>query len=436
MSLRLNIVATYVRKKLARLPQCVRDLAVSWHKNLNITIDEGDTYPYVKDSIGTRTDTVYYGQYLDAASGQINFYRTTGSFDYIDPSNGSLITSVLIPATGLYTVPANGICEININPKTNVVIDGILNFLEFDTNVIFSSVPDVSGNKTISFTLFLQEDPNFGAQPDFHNIINFQDVSASTDHFVLYYADTAIDGRTLVFQPSLTFGQSVFIDYDTYSNQIIDVVVTKTTGVISSVSINGDIVSTSVATSVSNYPNANGYIGSNTSPGNYSTAFIWDVVVSGVFSSSGQPFGNTDSSWDDTIGAITASISGSPNSTYILSDSGDTEPVYTSYYPICERAGNVLHDVLENSVHISVDTPVWSESLYGSDYLNQNGFVTKAESDALSYTWETEVNGVNTSLNDNTLVPLAQWEYVNLLDANIDNVLDSNGDQVTLKSNI
>lgn len=224
MGLRLNIVSAYVRKRLARLPACVRDIAISWHKNLGSRIDEGDTYPYVKDSIGLRTDTIYYGQYLNATSGQINFYRTSGTFDYTDPSDGSSITGVSIPGTGLYTIPANGICDI-------ITSDG-------------------------------------------------------------------------------------------------------------------------------------------------------------------------------------------------------------SEYPVCERAGTVLHDVKETGVHISVATPSWSESLYGSDYLNQQGFVTKAESDALGYDWETVVNTTPISLNDNTLIPLGQWDYQPLLDLEGDPVTDSEGDPIYTKENL
>jgi len=53
---------------LAQLPACIADDAISWHKSLNTHVDEGDTYPYVKDAIGTRTDAIYIGQYLDATS--------------------------------------------------------------------------------------------------------------------------------------------------------------------------------------------------------------------------------------------------------------------------------------------------------------------------------------------------------------------------------
>lgn len=176
-----------------QIPSCASGLAVSWHKNLNTTSTEGGTL-YVKDEIGTRTDTVYYGQYLDNTSGQINFYRDSGTFDYTKPSDGTLVEDIVIPASGLYTIPTNGICDI-------VTSDG-------------------------------------------------------------------------------------------------------------------------------------------------------------------------------------------------------------SEYPVCERAGTVLHDTKQNAKHISVAAPSWSETLYGSDYLNQYGYVDKTANDALSYAWETDVNGVYTPLHIDTLVPL------------------------------
>lgn len=173
-------------------------------------VDISPGTPYVEEEIGTRIDTVYYGQYLDATSGQINLYRTTGTYDYTDPSTGNSVTSNAIPGSGLITVPANGICEI-------ITSDG-------------------------------------------------------------------------------------------------------------------------------------------------------------------------------------------------------------SEYPVCERAGTVLHDV-ENGIHISVATPSWSETLYGSDYLNQCGFVDKELSDQQGLPWETVVDGSDVALDDDTLVPVKKNEYINDLDGVLDLIL-------------
>lgn len=187
------------------------------------TTSVSNSFVFIEESIGTRIDRVYFGQYLDSSSGQINLYRSGGTYDYIDPSTGNSVTGNAIPGDGLITIPVNGICEI-----------------------------------------------------------------------------TTSDG---------------------------------------------------------------------------------------------------------------------------------------SRYPICERAGDVLHDILENSIHISVSTPSWSETLYGSDYLNQCGFLDKATSDALGLPWTTVVNEVTETLDDNCLVPLSQWAYQALLDSLGEIITDSEEEIIYARTN-
>lgn len=225
-----NIVAVWRNRLRGGLPSCVKNsgTVVSWFKDLlarrKIVIVDETAYYAVDDAIGVRSDDIYYGQYLDATSGQINFYRSTGTFDYTDPSDGSLVEDVAIPGDGLYTIPVNGICDI-------VTSDG-------------------------------------------------------------------------------------------------------------------------------------------------------------------------------------------------------------SRYPCCERAGTVLHDVLENSVHISVSSPSWAETLYGSDHLNQYGYATKTNYDDASETFQSLVNGSNVALDDSTLVPAALWGYEALLDVDGDPIYDSEGDLLKVKGNL
>lgn len=188
-----RIITTFTRRRLGRLPSCVSSLAVAWYKDFNKPTTKSGTV-YINDAIGRRDDVVFYGQYLTNASGQINLYRSSGTYDYIDPNDGSSSTGNAIPGDGLITVPANGMCEI-----------------------------------------------------------------------------TTSDG---------------------------------------------------------------------------------------------------------------------------------------SRYPVAERAGTVLHDVSGNGTHVSVATPTWAETLYGSDYLNQSGYADKTDSDAASHDWETTVNGAPVALNNSCLIPL------------------------------
>jgi len=158
----------------------------------------------------------------------------------------------------------------------------------------------------------------------------------------------------------------------------LDFEISITNSIITSLTINGvlqtaDSVGGGDITIVTGATIGAGYGGSS-----LYDSLLWDVSIMGQNSWVGRPDGNLDPAWLDTIGSSNGTVNGSPTTTSILTG-GDTEVQYTSFYPTCERAGTVLHDITENSVHISADTPSWSESLYGSDYLNQYGFVTKAD---------------------------------------------------------
>jgi hypothetical protein len=83
-----------------------------------------------------------------------------------------------------------------------------------------------------------------------------------------------------------------------------------------------------------------------------------------------------------------------------------------SEYPCCERAGDVVFDV-ENGFHIRITTPVWAEALYGTDFLNQNGYADKASSDELLFAWTAEVLGSTVVLNDDCLIPLKKNDSLN-----------------------
>lgn len=99
-----------------------------------------------------------------------------------------------------------------------------------------------------------------------------------------------------------------------------------------------------------------------------------------------------------------------------------------SYYPVCETAGTVIHDTTQESVHIEVDTPVWAESIYGSDYLNQYGYITKTDATNQGYDYVTTVDSVEITLDDDCLVPLVDWDYVPLFDSNGVQLYDSDGE--------
>jgi len=387
----------------------------------------GNLNPAWEDTIGVNDGTVSGSPTTTTTSSVINFYRTSGTFDYTDPSDGSLVEGVSIPGTGLYTIPANGICNIGIDPIEGDAL-GLLDFDGIDDYVSSSVLYDVAGDQVLSFTCYITDISVFGPLFRIRGSVASSHWSVWVNAGILY----------IYTRSTTTTNSSATYDLTGLQDTKLEVIITKVGTEIISVTINNVDISIigDSSTSIANDPGIN--IGVYTSGGGGKTylgsGYIWNVNINNTHTYIGQPNGNLDSAWEDTTGTVDLTVYGSP-STIDLVGIGDSTS-YTYFYPTCERAGTVLHDVTENSVHISVDTPSWSESLYGSDYLNQQGFVTKAESDTLGYDWETIVNTNPVILNDNTLVPLGQWEYVDLQDSEGENILDSEGEQLQVKNNI
>lgn len=418
-----NIIATFVNRFRGGLPSCVKDIAVAWYKNL---------------------------------------------------------------------LARNKVCEGNSD------IIGVIDWDGVDDTVSFASVPDVTGDKIVTFNIYIESAHTFPIAAPGETLFAFRD---SNDYLVVQ-----IIGNTLrcFFEQST---DSKYIDISSYKDQGLEVVITKTTQDIVSISINGVNQSISQGGFFDGLSYTASYIGytrSGISDDQYlEGAYIWGININDTNTWLGEPDGNQDSAWIDTTGSIDGTVNGTPNATsipagdistfYCINDAigtrndtvffgqylssgtidfkrttgtfdytdpsdgslveGVSIPVdglYTipangicdvvtsdgSEYPFCERAGTVLHDVKENSAHISVTTPVWAEALHGSDYLNQQGYVDKADFTAEGYDFETEVDGTTITLNDDCLVPLAQWTYVDLQDVNGENLLDENDEQLQVKQNI
>lgn len=117
------------------------------------------------------------------------------------------------------------------------------------------------------------------------------------------------------------------------------------------------------------------------------------------------------------VDATGATISGVPipgTGLYVIP--GPLSTIITddgSEYPICEGAGDVLHDI-EKGIHISVSVPVWTEGLYGNDHLNQVGYATKADYTAIGELWQSGVDGSWVVLDDNAFVPLIDGGILSL----------------------
>jgi hypothetical protein len=371
-----------------------------------------ETYYCIDDKIGTREDTVFFGQYL--SSGTIDFHRSV-TVDYIDPSTGNLVEGVA--ASNTLAVPANGICDIGVYPREGeTTVNGVLAFDGVDDRVVLGGSgtgPDPTGSKTLTLKLYLTSIPASDV------IVCHFNTGAVNDLLSLHINNS---GYLVVSRSGTTATDGRMVDISSNLNRELDISISKSLGVIDTILING-VDNSIAATSFTPYNGTVAYIGAATA-GNYILdAFIWDININNTNTYSGQPDGNLDSAWVDTTGVIDGTVQGSPTTTDLINIIGSNDDIgYTSFHPCCERAGTVLHDINENSIHISVTTPVWDETLYGTDYLNQYGYVDKADNDTEGYTWETSVNGSPVTLDDNTLIPLKK--NINLSSNTLDGAIN------------
>jgi len=397
MTLVSAIVSTFTRGLKGGLPKCVKDIAIAWWKNFN-----------------------------------------------------SFISSV-------------------------IEVDGVL-VGDAVSSVVLGSIPDVTGNKTISCDIYIPSTTTiFGGF-----MIWISD--GSSDMFSMDVFDTNTLRVTANGLAGFTDGVAT-VDISSLKDRILNVVITKTTRAVTSIKINGIESATFFVSGLVASSDAYFY--------NSKDIYMWNVNINNSHTYSGQPAGNQDSAWADNTGSIDGALDGVLSTTsisdtdqyveesigtridtiyygqyldatsgqinfYRSNDPGVNTFSYTdpsagslvedvdipvgglyaipangicniitsdgSEYPVCERAGTVLHDV-ENGIHISVTSPSWSESLYGSDYLNQCGFVNKELSDQLGLPWEAVVNGSDVALDDDTLVPVKKNDYINELDAVLDFLL-------------
>jgi hypothetical protein len=178
--------------------------------------------------------------------------------------------------------------------------DGIDDYVELD------SIPDITGNKTVSFKLFLP----LAIPSTTKGIIDLWAGGTAGDHLMVY----AAGGGTprLFFQVSNISSNNFTIDYASISNQELDIVMVKTAGVVSSVTINGvPQVTSSVGSTTGQGITAT--IGRVISFGNlYYDGLIWDLDINSEHQYVGYPAGNLDPAWADTIGSINGTVYGSP----------------------------------------------------------------------------------------------------------------------------
>lgn len=187
----------------------------------------------------------------------------------------------------------------------------VVGLLDFDANshVELSSIPDVTGAKTISFNIYLI------SNGDESVLISILD--DFTDFFVVSCEYGVSDVTVYIYtgNESNSSGLAYFTLGSEYIEEQLDVAVVKTAGGVSSVTINGLPISlTNDFGFASN--NAQAYIGAFYASSlltEFDGFLIWDIDINSSHQYPAQPLGNQDSAWIDTIGSINGTVNGSPS---------------------------------------------------------------------------------------------------------------------------
>ena len=188
-------------------------------------------------------------------------------------------------------------------------VDGLLDFDGVDDDVVYSGVPDITGSKTITLEAYFA---NVSGDESAMMALNIQD--NTSDFLGLYFINES--GTPFIYleiNDSAT-GEYAFELNESLLGQFLEIIIIKTTGTVTSFSVNGNIITASNRSG--GYAAGNGFIIGNDNDdfSNSSlSAWLWNITIQGVFNAPGQPVGNTTGAWDDTVGSLTATVNGSPS---------------------------------------------------------------------------------------------------------------------------
>lgn len=194
------------------------------------------------------------------------------------------------------------------------IIYGLLDFDGNDDHVSFSDEPDLSQDQRMTFKTYILNDSGYTtSSTEGLGMVTIRDgtsmfnASLKDSKFRVVIANAAAS----MWEVDLSNG---------YTNKVLEVDIRKYFDVfwkLDYVKINGvTVASESTPSGYSGSPLFR--VGQASSPLSYlKDAYVWDVKVYNssdtvIFQSQGQPSGNQDSAWDDTVGSLTATVSGSP----------------------------------------------------------------------------------------------------------------------------
>jgi len=188
--------------------------------------------------------------------------------------------------------------------KTVSLIPGQIDMIANPDGVSFSSLPPITGSKTIKADMFIKNNTAF--------FIMFFSDGATNDYLIYYYGNTEFGKRFSVEVKNGAAFRNVFdIEAAGLLNTVFSLEIIKGTGSITSVKFNGNTL-TNLGGFVSQGPsNQQKFYGSD-------HVSIWNLEIVGQNKWIGYPYGNTNGAWVDTIGSINGTISGTPGTVNLI----------------------------------------------------------------------------------------------------------------------
>jgi hypothetical protein len=199
----------------------------------------------------------------------------------------------------------------------------VLNF-DGSSFVYFAQEPSIIEDKTIFFKLYLNSDT---IETTFAAIVSFSHVSDRSDQFMVY---TAPSDRIYIV-PSNDINDGKYISTSGLGGRVSTWEISKSTGQINYLKINGNNIELNTAISNFMQPDVPG-IGrrklSGTNINAFKDGYIFDVVIKDgndgtgaiLHQWNGRPNGNENNSWIDQVGAIDGSVTGIDGNTPSTTD--------------------------------------------------------------------------------------------------------------------
>lgn len=232
--------------------------------------------------------------------------------------------------------------KLDINPSSNNKLEleigeqSINGLLDFDgsTYVLLESEPDITGDKTIFFNLYLDSDD---ISTNLAAIVSFSHVVDRTDQFMVYTYNDVAPNRIYIV-PSSDSAEAKWIATTGLGGDRLQWEISKSAGEINYLKINGVEKTLSAFDGGFMQPDVPG-IGRRKLEGTNINAFadglIWDVEIkdgstgsgTSLYKWRGYPNGDQNSAWTDQSGTVDGSVStidGNIASTRNLSAAGSS----------------------------------------------------------------------------------------------------------------